>query len=1078
MKPLMIRASAGTGKTYRLSMEFINLLLKYRIDFEEILVITFTRKATAEIRERIFEHLHNIVHNTKEGKKVIDSLQKDINPDLKFNADDIEFLKNTYQKMLTNKSNVSVSTIDSFINAIFSGVIAPFHNFVNFKLDNNINDEYLPEIFEYILKDDKLDYYKNIFLNAKQRNLESFDQFIKDIINYRWLFEFIDHSKYVGIDIEEITQNHFDKYKNQLRQFLFSLQDAIASYCEQKPVDLQLLLQKDHFEILDNITDINSIKPNEIADRFFEILSEPKFISKNYDLFLSNKNIWNGTRIRNKELKSEFEEVQHHLANYLYYEKALIEELNIISLAGEILKVYDEIKFRDRIFTHSDISYYTFKFLYDKDLSIIENNNVLNIFYEQLSYNTRFILIDEFQDTSVLQWSIFQPLITETLSGFGQKEYGGLIVVGDEKQAIYGWRGGERKLLTDFPQLLGIETKQDTLTTSYRSKLTLLNWINRLFRSEHLTFDESWEYSEIKSANEKDGFVQVSFRNLAELDGIQAKQDLNKVYTEFVQNTLIPLIKDKRINQSDTAILMRKNKELEIMASVLDEKGIDYILESSGSLFEHKAIKPILHILRFLVYEDPIELVKILRSDLVLMHPKKMKSILNLYKTAEDITTFFRLTSENYFLSILQKIRNNKNSILNIIKTILEEFNITKMFSTEIELKNIHRFLGISIEFENNEQKHKTDLAGFLSHCRSLEEKDEYSQLGQTVSNSIKLLTIHKSKGLQFETVFSFMNIPKNPGQHNQGLKLYYNFNDDFHSLQDLILTYNFDKIIKSSDKQELIDTVEKRNRDEELNNIYVALTRAKNNLFFNITYDKKGDLEKFVKSIKEESSVSKNIAKVVYNEFFQDIQQLSQVKQIIEYGTVTIDEQETKKVSPEIATSFSKHLQFLNWNEITEHEPENIHKLKNEIRDNQSIQIGNIVHEYLSHINFDDPRIKQLALENTLAKYGSLFHRKKIKEIIFKVNQFINDNDNYFNKDNWDIVFNEFTIFDKYGKESRIDRLMINTKEKKILILDYKTGAYFEQEQLDRYKEIIETFPIVKKEKYRVNTRFVEVKI
>ncbi|MEA2095940.1 MAG: UvrD-helicase domain-containing protein, partial [Candidatus Cloacimonadota bacterium] len=196
MKSLLIRASAGTGKTYRLSLEFINLLLKYRIDFEEILVITFTRKATAEIRERIFEHLHNIVNNTKEGKEIIRSLQMDINPDLKFNSEDIEFLKDTYQKMLTNKSIVNVSTIDSFINAIFSGVIAPYHNFVEFKLDNNINDEYLPEIFEYILKDDKLDYYKNIFLNAKQRNLESFDQFIKDIINYRWLFEFIDRSKY------------------------------------------------------------------------------------------------------------------------------------------------------------------------------------------------------------------------------------------------------------------------------------------------------------------------------------------------------------------------------------------------------------------------------------------------------------------------------------------------------------------------------------------------------------------------------------------------------------------------------------------------------------------------------------------------------------------------------------------------------------------------------------------------------------------------------------------------------------------------------------------------------------------
>jgi ATP-dependent exoDNAse (exonuclease V) beta subunit len=1078
MKPLLIRASAGTGKTYRLSLEFINLLMKYRIDFEEILVITFTRKATAEIRERIFEHLHNIVHNTDKGKEIIRSLQKDINPDLKFDSGDIKFLKATYKNMLTNKSEVNISTIDSFINAVFSGVIAPYHNFVDFKLDNNINDEYLPEIFEHILKDEKLEYYKNIFLNAKQRNLESFDQFIKDIINYRWLFEFIDRSKYSGIYFKEVTQSSFNKYTIQLKQFLLSMQDAIASYLETKQADMQQLLQKDYFETLAKITDINSININEITDEFFKILSEPEFIHENFDLLLNDKKIWNGTRIRKLELKSEFEEVQHHLANYLYYEKALIEELNIISLAGEILEVYDEIKFRDRIFTHSDISYYTFKFLYDKDLSIIENNNVLNIFYEQLSYNTRFILIDEFQDTSILQWSIFQPLITETLSGSGQKEYGGLIVVGDEKQAIYGWRGGERKLLTDFPQLLGIETHHDSLTISYRSKPILLNWINRLFGSEHLIFDEKWEYSEIKSAKEKDGFVQVQFRNLAELDGIQKKQDLNQVYAEFVNETLIPLIKDQKINQSDTAILMRKNKELEEMATVFDEKDIDYTLESSGSLFEHKAIKPILYILRFLVYEDPIQLVKILRSDLVLMHPKKMKDILHLYKTANDIDTFFQLTSNDHFLSVLQNIRNNKISILNTIKTILEEFNIAKLFSTEIELKNIHRFLEVAIEFENNDQKHKTDLTGFLSYCRSLEEKDEYSQLGQTVSNSIKLLTIHKSKGLQFETVFSFMNIPRNPGQHNLGLKLYYDFEDDFHSLQDHALTYNFDKIIKKCDKRELIDIVDKRNNSEEVNNIYVALTRAKNNLFFFITYDKKGDLEKFVSGIKDDSSVSKNIAKVVYNEFLDDIQHLSQIHQIIEYGTLTIDEPETEIVSSKNAASFTQHLKFLSWEDLAERKPENIHQLKTEIIDNQSIQIGNIVHEYLSYIDYDNPMIKQTAFEKTLAKYGSLFHKNKIQKIIVKVNEFIKVNSDLFNKDNWDKVFNEYTIFDGYGKESRIDRLMVNSKNKEILIIDYKTGAHYEEEQLDKYKEIIEKLAVVKKDKYSVKTKFMKVRI
>jgi hypothetical protein len=135
-------------------------------------------------------------------------------------------------------------------------------------------------------------------------------------------------------------------------------------------------------------------------------------------------------------------------------------------------------------------------------------------------------------------------------------------------------------------------------------------------------------------------------------------------------------------------------------------------------------------------------------------------------------------------------------------------------------------------------------------------------------------------------------------------------------------------------------------------------------------------------------------------------------------------------------------------------------------------------VHEYLSHIDYDNLEIRQIALENTIAKYGSLFHRNKINEIVLQVNVFLKENSDFFNKDNWNKVFNEYTIFDGNNKESRIDRLMINTKEKKILILDYKTGIHFEQEQLDKYKEIVDKLPLVKKDKYRVDVKFIEVKV
>jgi hypothetical protein len=135
-------------------------------------------------------------------------------------------------------------------------------------------------------------------------------------------------------------------------------------------------------------------------------------------------------------------------------------------------------------------------------------------------------------------------------------------------------------------------------------------------------------------------------------------------------------------------------------------------------------------------------------------------------------------------------------------------------------------------------------------------------------------------------------------------------------------------------------------------------------------------------------------------------------------------------------------------------------------------------VHDYLSHIKYDDTKARQIAMENTLAKYGSLFHKDRINEIVIKIDEFIDDHLTYFAGDDWDKVFNEFTVFDDQGKESRIDRLMINTLKKKILIIDYKTGSHYEDEQLDRYKELLDKLPIVKNENYNVDKKFLEVKV
>ncbi len=1061
MIPLVIRASAGTGKTYRLSLEFINLLLKYSVSFDEILVITFTKKATAEIRERIFEQLKVILSGSEAGQDLMRNI-KLINPNLKFNTEEMDFLQEVYQRMITNKSAVRISTIDSFVNTVFSSIIASFHNITEFNIDNTINAEILPEIYERILQDEKLENFQDIFFKAKRRNLDMFHSFIGDIIEKRWLFEFINPAGFQEIDLEAEKTAAFRNYQSAIKSFLSLLQEEILNY--KKPSAIDDLLQKDFAESISNVSD--SLQKDNFASILFDIFSNESYLD-DYSNLLLVKNIWNGSRLRNPDLKEIYAEVQNCLADHIYYDKAFDEQMKIISLAAEVLSVYDEIKFRDRIFTHSDISYYTFRYLYDPQLSIVDQGNVLNLFYEQLSYNTRFVLIDEFQDTSILQWSIFHPMLKEISSGIGQKEYGGIIVVGDEKQAIYGWRGGERKLLTEFESILNEPVNYESLEKSYRSKPLLMNWLNRLFGSDQLDFVPEWNYTEIACDKADGGFVQVDFVNTDREDKLEKAE----IYREFVQDVLQPNL--EKINPASTAILMRKNKELAEMALVLDEAGIDYTLETSGSLFSHSAVKPLLFILNFLVYEDIIELINFLRSDLILMHPTELKEVIKIYHASEDLAEFLLNCNVHACFSVLHQLRDHSYSLLNLIKTILEHFCFSAVFASEIELKNLQRFLEVAAEFESANHEYTTDLPGFLQYCRYLSEKEEYSRIGQTISDSLKLLTIHKAKGLQFETVFAVFDVSGRSSGDNSGLNLYYQFAENFRSLQDFAFTFNYDKVLQKSRKRDLIDYVNRRDAGDELNNIYVALTRAQNNLFLYLHYAKKGDLEKFINDVKEEGSVLKNFTRTIYQEFNLELQQKSEIHHQMQIGEISTD-LSNQDALPESPAKLPLLFQIISREAGLDAKEPDLPKLRTEFMQNRSVLIGNLVHEYLSGIKYNETAEKQLSEKRIIAKYGSLLPITELHTILSNLDVFLDSKQEIFDKSKWDEVFNEQIIFDEQGRESRIDRMMIDIENKLIKIIDYKTGSIHEKEQLDRYREIIEKLSMVKREKYRVDTEYV----
>lgn len=1090
----VIRASAGTGKTYRLSLEFISILLKCRdqLNFSEILVITFTRKAAFEIRARIFSHLRDICSGN--GQEIIANLEA-CNKGISIGQQELEYLKETYIEILTHKTRLNVSTIDSFITMIFTNLIAPYLNLDRITIDPEINQRYLPEIYNAIITEDNLEKFRELFSATGSRNLKNFDQMIIDILQYRWLLDGIARDSFPreDPDVSTARQEYITKLNILVEMFRDYL--VMEQKYPQSPFDLVDLFKKDILEIIHQRTDRRQGTSSEIAHLLLETFTDEEMIFKHFPAIIKNYCFWDGSRQLKKKIYSELkedlvfqaEQMQLALANWLLVAKALPEQARIRELAALIYRKYDEIKFRDRIFTYDDLNFYTYRYLYDPEISIIDPDNVLNLFYEFLSYRFRFLLIDEFQDTNIIQWNILSPLIAEITSGSGQKEYGGMIIVGDEKQSIYGWRGGEKKLLENCLTVFNVESREERLTTTYRCYPVVQDFLNKLFGNEYLhnrlnDLGLNWDYLPVNSREDiQGGYVEIIVCN--QNNGEEDIDPGEKFYTDFIENVLKPQIETGKIELAKTAVLARKNKELTTLALLLGEAGIDYVLESTASIFQHRSVKPILKLLQFLAYNDLYDLLKFLRSDLVLLSAEGLGGFLRAIKK----TGFQDYLKKSDIDPVFQRIRKinallERGSILNIIKGIMEEFHVESIFHREIDAKNLLRFLEIAAEYKVSTGEYLSNICGFVQFCQENEKNEKFCQIGTSQTGSLNLLTIHKAKGLEFDTVFLLQELRARTQGESSALSHIIRYEDNYHNAADFTITMNYRAALENSRYKYLKDIMELSDYAEELNNIYVGTTRAKNELFMIYHYNSGKELPAFItdlmknKKLKAPDLFFLNLYQLLNDEFIQQGN-----RWICRWGNRDrITEKIKQNDEPvSISPTFFDYFSFL----TSDHLEKNVmtpglSELYHQHITGKNLLIGNIVHFYLAQIKFDHPAGKSEACNKTIAAYGNLMDPLLIRTIIAQVNRFITENSKIFSEDCWDTVYNEYTVFDQYDLEYRIDRMMINRKEKKIFIVDYKTGSIFDRDQMEKYKEIVKGLTFVREQNYAVDGNYIEVKI
>lgn len=1066
---IILKASAGTGKTYRLSLEFIANLIR-GINYKNIVVMTFTKKATAEIKERIYDFLHQIAFDEGNGAE----LEKNLKEIYKFDDLNKKELQNIYFEMIRNKEDIRISTIDGFTNKIFKNAIAPYFNIYNYETLDEETDEFYSKILIKIIENkDNFEDFKFIFDEKKEKkNIKRYMEIIKEILDMRP--KFVLTKGFKMSEVKKVSYKFIDE--------LDGIFEKIEEVANEKNKNVTDVLTKAFYNIYGKYSDLSKDESKNENQKMKEKL---ELIVPEIDLFFEKK-LWNGTQTKGEknkddreELETKSQELKEKLSEYVFIEKVLPLDKKLKNIAQTIFDIAKKIKISSKRLTHNDILVYTYEFIFNKDLKFVENDRVTEEFLELIGGKIDTIMIDEFQDTSVLQWKILKLLMNTSEN---------IICVGDEKQSIYNWRGGEKELFEKLETM--IEGNVQNLDKSYRSYKAIIENVNKIFNG----YDTKWNYVDSGYRDDEEyqkGYFGYFIRN--------TKEETAKIYTKIVE-----MIENGQVkNLGKSAIICRTNPHLKEIAELLNEAKIPYTLESKTTILEYKPIVPMYQLIKFFAFGNFKYLLEFMRSDLIgglnshvkylLENKNEIMRFINGYQKIEDskkankkkkndnkdskaisFKEFIDMQKDEnvkeellkykkinvlernnlIFEEILEKVRelkrlskdlNNKYENENFSRKLVENFEITKYYSTNSDLKNIFIFFNILKKYNN--------LYEFITFIE--EEKENLRQVSSRDVNAINLMTIHASKGLEFDTVFYYKRKSNKGNTDKSNLKSYLDFDEKFVDVKKFMLLFSgYDKKMIGNDLSKLIDKNIQKEEMEEINNDYVALTRAKKNLIL-----------LFDAEVTKEKGYTDPLAKRIIDVYKEENEYEYETGQIIESE---IPEETTDTSDIKISDSLFKT--YFNDDKLRMEKSSNT--LENEFKRKK----GLAMHYYFEHILNDLENEKKIAKSALLSRYGNMLGKKIVEELIVRMDKFIEKNINIYDKKYK--VYNEFEVYDSEGKKRIIDRINIDENNRKIYIYDYKTG--FEPETKKEYQKQIEEYKNILRgkvsEDYEIEVKLLEV--
>lgn len=1026
-------ASAGSGKTYTLVKEYLKIILlsKKPDAYRNILAITFTNKAVHEMKSRVVESLSEFAKENPSDKAL--RLMQDIQVETGLSLHSItEKAKSIIKNLIHNYAAFDISTIDKFTHKVIRAFAHDLNLPITFEVSldtENLLTEAVDAIIAEAGNDEELTKLLVDFTMEKTDDDKSWDV-SRDIMETGKLI------------LNENNREEIEHFQNKKIEDFIAIKNKLTGLVEEIETKCSNLAKEALLLIENKGIDINSF-PYGTFPKHLNFIKDGDTRANNhrfkeFEDIKIKKDAADKTVIENviPQFLDILNSVYAQIEKKVFYQ-AFLKNITPLSLLNTVSNELNKIQKEQGILSISEFN----KLIYNE----IQNQPAPFI-YERLGEKYKNFFIDEFQDTSEMQWFNLIPLIDNSLSSEDLSgERGSLMIVGDPKQSIYRWRGGKAEqfiaLSKDTNPFNNPDKELFSLKTNWRSYSEVIDFNNEFFSliSEEFTHEDYKDLYKNRSFQQqndkKGGYVNISFVPKTEKAEFGEEENPVKedLYLQAVLNK-IQKVKSKGFQSKDIVVLTRKKTHGTQIANYLTEKGIPILSTESLLLGASSQVQSILFALRYLNNSNDL-----LSKANFLYYLALEQDKLAIH---DFIAAGMEVANEMDFQKWLAKF-NIDFSFANIRKKSLYEATeiiISKIIPTDKRNAYVQFFLDLVLEHDLKKQAGISDFLVFWDN-----NSEKQSIPSPEGNDAVRIMTIHKSKGLEFPVViFPFADEDYSKGPKE---KIWLNADEEEFGLPKVLVDKNSTVASYGEDASLIYNQKKQEELLDDVNVLYVALTRAEEQLYVISgmqTKNAKGEYPNnmasfFIKFLENKGVFNEN--ELEYS--FGSNQKLSETKETLDATQII---PQLKEVLNPKSIKIAQR-ESLMWN----------------TKQQKAIEYGNIIHEILSFIKTkDDIDLALLkAIENGLIISGQ-------KDAVLKTIESIvhhTELESFFS--NQHKILNEKNIIQKEGSIVKPDRMVLANKNE-IYLLDYKTGSHQSKYtlQLENYQHAIEKmgFKVTKK--------------